>query len=98
MTYDIYDNLLKLQKNIERDHDEVTYDGQLFFRPDIAEAFSYHKLTDDQVKRRTKIMEAGRYFAQLIVECTLTYPDQAAAIRKVREAVMTANAAISIEV
>lgn len=96
--YDIYNEILNFQKNRTHDQDEVTYDGQLFFRPDITEAFSNHNLTDDQVKRRTTIIEAGKYFAQLIVECTLSVPDQSVAVRKVREAVMMANSAIAKEV
>lgn len=57
--------------------------------------FSYHPPTIDQVGRYNDIREAGRLFAQVIVDSTPAGPDQSAAIRKVREAVMTANAAIT---
>ena len=41
------------------------------------------------------LREAGRQFALVIIALTPPSPDQSAAIRKVREAVMTANAAIA---
>lgn len=59
--------------------------------------FSYHPPKGNQVERYNDIREAGRLFAQVVVDSTPTGPDQSAAIRKIREAVMTANAAIACE-
>lgn len=43
------------------------------------------------------VRRAGRAFAEAIVACTPASADQTAAVRKVREAVMTANAAIACD-
>jgi hypothetical protein len=59
--------------------------------------FSYHPPKGNQVERYNDIREAGRLFAQVVVDSTPAGPDQSAAIRKIREAVMTANAAIACE-
>lgn len=58
--------------------------------------FSYHKPFGDQPERYEKIRAAGKEFARVVLATTPRCPDQTAAIRKVREAVMTANAAIAI--
>ena len=58
--------------------------------------FSYHSPKGDQPERYVKIRDAGKALAQTILDCTPGCADQTAAIRKVREAVMTANAAIAI--
>lgn len=57
----------------------------------------YHKPTEDMVARITNVREAA---GQLIDEIKLNCPkcaDSSAAIRKVREALMTANASIVLE-
>jgi hypothetical protein len=60
--------------------------------------FTHHPATDDETVRKYQtIREAGLWFASVIVGATPTGADQTAAIRKVREAVMTANAAIACE-
>lgn len=58
--------------------------------------FSYHSPKDGQPERYNRLREAGKHLAQAILDCTPVCADQSAAIRKVREAVMTANAAIAI--
>jgi hypothetical protein len=65
-------------------------------RADIDNIFSYHPPKSDQVERYNTLREAGKAFAIVILEITPAGADQSAAIRKVREAVMTANAAIAI--
>lgn len=70
--------------------------------------FSYHSpvetaynlgiTVEDVARDYERIREAGRVFAQVILELTPTSADQTAAIRKVREAVFTANAAIACNV
>lgn len=62
---------------------------------DLDRWFTYHAPNDDQVERYQRIRTAGKNLAEVI---TLVCPDgndRDAAIRKVREAVMTANAAIA---
>jgi hypothetical protein len=58
--------------------------------------FCYHAPKADQLPRYEKLRAAGKALAQEILDCTPPSADQSAAIRKVREAVMTANAAIAI--
>ncbi len=60
--------------------------------------FTYHSPKGDQPDRYVLIREAGFQLAATIVDNTPPSADQSAAIRKVREAVMTANAAIALEV
>ncbi len=69
---------------------------ELKYSREIEAAFTYHPPKGDQTERYELIRHAAKNFAQLIRECTPGCPDQTAAIRKVREAVMTANAAIAI--
>lgn len=57
--------------------------------------FSYHAPREDQVPRYEAIRFSGRGMSQVILENCPPGADRSAAIRKVREAVMTANAAIA---
>jgi hypothetical protein len=57
--------------------------------------FQYHAPTGDQPEKYVKIREAGLAFATVLVENTLPSADQTDAVRKVREAVMTANQSIA---
>lgn len=57
--------------------------------------FTYHSPTLDQLPKFVAIREAGKALAQAIVDNTPSSADQSAAIRLVRESVMTANAAIA---
>lgn len=59
--------------------------------------FSYHAPKPGQQDIYGTIREAGKTFAAVIVASTPASADQTAAIRLVREAVMTANAAIACE-
>lgn len=59
--------------------------------------FTYHPPIPGQAEAYQAIRDAARAFAQVIVDRTPPSPDQTTAIRKVREAVMTANAAIACE-
>lgn len=62
----------------------------------VDEWFTHHPPKDEAtVERYAKIRHAGKMLAYAIVENTPKSADQSAAIRKVREAVMTANAAIA---
>ena len=57
--------------------------------------FTYHAPVNGQVEQYERIRSAAHIFAQVILMNTPLCADQTAAIRKVREAVMTANAAIA---
>jgi len=62
---------------------------------DLQNWFTYHAPTDDQKVAYKNIREAGLAMARAINANTPANADQTAAIRKVREAVMTANAGLA---
>lgn len=57
--------------------------------------FTYHSPTPEQLPKYQAIRAAAFEFATAIVENTPPSVDQSAAIRLIREATMTANAAIA---
>lgn len=61
----------------------------------IEQWFTYHPPDLDQPARYAILRNAGKALAEVILEQTPSGADQSAAIRKVREAIMTANAAIA---
>jgi hypothetical protein len=58
--------------------------------------FVYHAPTPDQIPKYNELREAAKTFAETIMRLTPNCADQSAAIRYVRNAVMTANAAIAM--
>ena len=63
----------------------------------IENIFSYNAPEGDQPQRYEAIRSAAKVLAQAIIDNTPACADQTAAIRKVREAVMTANASIALK-
>lgn len=68
-----------------------------FTAEDLGEIFKYHKPEEGQPALYEKLRDAALSFSLVILECTPKCADQSAAIRHVREAVMTANAAIALK-
>lgn len=64
-------------------------------KAEISDMFDYHSVDEDQIKRMGKIRGAAKTLATLIVTNCPQCDDTSVAIRKVREGVMTANAAIT---
>ena len=64
---------------------------------DLDNWFTYHPPTGPQQTKYLLIRQAARDFAGLLVQNTPQGADQSAAIRKLRECVMTANQAIACE-
>jgi hypothetical protein len=64
---------------------------------DLDDLFSYHPVEADQVAKYEAIRAAAKQFAKTILENTPRSADQSAAIRKIREAVMTANASVALK-
>lgn len=62
----------------------------------IEDIFSYHAPTPDQIPKYNAIREGAKVFAQIVMDNTPGPADQTVAIRKVREAVMIANASIAL--
>lgn len=63
----------------------------------LEQLFKYHAPREDQLPKYQAIREAALVFAKVIMINTPPSPDQTAAIRKLREAVMTANASIALD-
>ena len=57
--------------------------------------FTYHPPTAEDIPRYKEIRKAGLSFARVVDNCCPNSADKTTAIRKIREAVMTANAAIA---
>lgn len=62
----------------------------------LEQIFTYHAPNSDQLQKFAAIRQKALEFAQVIVANTPNSADQTAAVQKVREAVMTANAAIAL--
>ena len=68
----------------------------MFTKESIENIFTFH---DDPAKTEhyVAVREAAKTFAMVLVEHTPMSADQTAAVRKLRECVMTANAAIALD-
>jgi electron transfer flavoprotein alpha/beta subunit len=62
----------------------------------VDDVFSYHAPTDGQPQRYEAIREGAKGLAKIILIATPACADQQAALRLLREVVMTANAAIAL--
>lgn len=62
----------------------------------IDQLFTYHAPTYDSRQKFEIIREAAKLFAKILYREVPASADRTAAIRKLREAVMTANAGISL--
>lgn len=60
--------------------------------------FTYHAPTAENQVAYLEIRDAALTFARVLVRRTPACADQTAALRKLRECVMTANAAIACEI
>lgn len=63
---------------------------------DLENLFTYHAPDLQQRAQYQAIRSAAKFFAQIILDNTPPGADQADAIRKLRECVMTANASIAL--
>jgi hypothetical protein len=63
---------------------------------ELANLFTYHSPTDEDIPKYQQIRSSGLALARVIRDCCPVSADASAALRKVREAVMTANAAIAV--
>jgi hypothetical protein len=74
--------------------------GGMIVRPmetfDLDHLFSYHSPDPVDLNAYRMVRAAAKHFAWVILTTTSPGADQSAAIRKVREAVMTANASIAL--
>lgn len=63
----------------------------------IDDVFTYHSPNADQIEKYAAIRASARALAATIVANTPGCADQTAALRLLRECVMTANAAVALE-
>lgn len=63
----------------------------------LSEMFTYHPATEAQREAYLEIRAAALAFAAAVYECCPPCADTSAAIRKIREAVMVANAAVALD-
>ena len=65
-------------------------------RENLKDVFTYHAPTEIQQQQYQAIRSAAADFAFVLLENTPTCADQQAALRLLRESVMTANAAVAL--
>ncbi len=63
----------------------------------LADVFAYHPPVGNQAQRHAAVKTAAHAFAEAILTLAPDCADRAAALRHVREAMMTASAAIALE-
>ncbi len=62
----------------------------------LAELFKYHPPTDETIPKFAAINQAAKNFAEIVLQNCPRSADRSAAIRQIRDARMTANAAIAL--
>ncbi len=62
----------------------------------LAELFRYHPPTDETLPKFAAINQAAKNFAEIVLQNCPASADRSAAIRLIRDARMTANAAIAL--
>jgi hypothetical protein len=65
---------------------------------DLDHIFKYHSPTQDQLPKYEAIRAAAKVFAAVLLANTPASADQTAAMRHLRECVMTANASVALAV
>lgn len=63
----------------------------------VEDAFEYHKWTNDQILNGAEVRQALVYAVRTILRVVPSGPDRSVAIRKIREAWMDCNSAITHE-
>lgn len=63
----------------------------------LATVFAYHAPRGDQAQRHGAIKSGAQAFAEIVLANAPDCADRAAAVRHIREAMMTASAAIALE-
>jgi hypothetical protein len=66
-------------------------------KPDLENIFTYHSPKGDQPARYQAVREGALAFAKILDANVPDGADKSAALRELRVAVMTANAAIALE-
>ena len=64
---------------------------------DLDHIFAFHPANLEQGEKHQRVRDAAKEFAKAVIANTPTSPDQSTAIRQIREAMQTANAAIALD-
>jgi hypothetical protein len=64
---------------------------------DLDHIFTYHAPGNEDIERYQKIRDSAKEFARTVIENCPSSADKTVAIRRIREAVMIANAAIALD-
>jgi hypothetical protein len=78
-----------------RSAEERFKERRMITKANLENWFTYHSPTPEQLPKYLAIREAAKHFAEVVVENTPSSADQTAAVRKIREATMTANQSIA---
>lgn len=62
----------------------------------VEEVFTYHAPDEVQIQQLMRVRTSAKELARVILDCVPSSADQQASLRLLREAVMTANAAIAL--
>lgn len=105
------DEMIEAEKKPERWREEATslgvnpdepddfkYWSQIDRKRAILDSFKYHQPSEGQIERIAAVRSGCITLAKAIMSATPDGPDQTAALRKLHEAMMTANKAIVCEV
>jgi len=63
----------------------------------VDKIFSYHAPDDDKIAKYATIRSEARHFAKTLLDTVPECADRSVALRKLRECVMDANAAIALD-
>jgi tryptophanyl-tRNA synthetase len=66
-------------------------------KDNVDDIFTYHAPDEQQVEALKNVRLAAKNLAKVMLECVPVCADQQAALRLLRESVMTANAAIVLK-
>jgi hypothetical protein len=75
----------------------IKHKKELKMSKELDNIFMYHAPKGDQPARYEKLRAAAKQFAECVEDCCPPCYDRDVAIRKIREAVMTANSSIAIQ-
>ena len=64
---------------------------------DLDHIFTYHAPTPEKLEQYKKIRDAAKDFALVVLENTPPGADLSTCMRRIRETVMTANAAVALD-
>jgi hypothetical protein len=63
----------------------------------VKDVFSYHAPDEEDIAKYSAIRVQGRFLAETVLKCCPPSADRSAAIRKIREAVATANMSVALK-